>query len=322
MELLVVIAIIGMLVGLLLPAVQQARESARQMQCSNNLKNLALACLNYESSAKTYPSNGWNWYWVGDPDRGGVKQTGGWTFSILPQLEQDALAKMGQDGQPDSVTTTQKNGALTCIQTPLAVFHCPSRRAAKVYPLGKHAPVNCAATTPGSTSSATQVAKGDYAINSGSLGFVGEYSPSSLSGFPNAARTSGLSGNSYNGISFARSAVKMGQVVDGTTNTYLIGEKYLCPTQYETGVSGGDNQAFYIGQDCDNNRWGATTSMYLPMQDRQGIDYVYNYGSPHAGTFGMSMCDGSVQRITYTIDGTVHSRLSSRADKKAAKLPE
>ena len=131
-ELLVVIAIIGMLVGLLLPAVQQAREAARQMQCSNNLKNLALAALNHESSSKYYPSGGWSWSFTGDPDRGMNRhQPGGWTFSLLPFLEQNAIYQYSSNGQKD---TPDKAKASEVLQMPVGVFNCPSRRTAKVYP--------------------------------------------------------------------------------------------------------------------------------------------------------------------------------------------
>ena len=89
-ELLVVITIIGILIGLLLPAVQAAREAARQVQCSNNLKQMALACLQHEQSIGCLPSSGWGWHWAGDPDRGfGKKQPGGWLFSIFPYMGLD-----------------------------------------------------------------------------------------------------------------------------------------------------------------------------------------------------------------------------------------
>ena len=95
-ELLVVIAIIAMLVALLLPAVQSARESARRVQCLNRVKQLALSVMNHESAHAYLPGGGWGWRWVGDPDRGfGNNQPGGWTYSVLPFLEETALWSMG-----------------------------------------------------------------------------------------------------------------------------------------------------------------------------------------------------------------------------------
>ena len=84
-ELLVVIAIIGILVGLLLPAVQQAREAARRTYCSNNLKQLSLGCMTFYSANNHFPSGGWGFDWTGDPDRGsGIEQPGGWAYQVLP----------------------------------------------------------------------------------------------------------------------------------------------------------------------------------------------------------------------------------------------
>jgi prepilin-type N-terminal cleavage/methylation domain-containing protein len=91
-ELLAVIAIIGILIAQLLPAVQSARESARNLTCKNHLKQMGLAIHSHVDATEHFPTNGWGWYFVGDPERGtGMEQTGGWIFIILPFLEEGNL---------------------------------------------------------------------------------------------------------------------------------------------------------------------------------------------------------------------------------------
>jgi prepilin-type N-terminal cleavage/methylation domain-containing protein len=111
-ELLVVIAIIGILVALLLPAVQAAREAARRTACKNHVRQLALASLVHEDAVGIFPSGGWGWNWVGDNDRGtGADQPGGWVFSLLPFIEETSGYDLAGDGSPDQITDQQRQGA-------------------------------------------------------------------------------------------------------------------------------------------------------------------------------------------------------------------
>ncbi len=307
-ELLVVIAIIGMLVGLLLPAVQQAREAARQSQCGNNLKQFGIATLNYESKVKSFPSGGWHWYMIGDADRGfGENQCGSWQFSLLPFMEQDALfqlSSLSEDITKDPSSTKKSNGK-TLLSTPLSFFNCPSRRRAKLYKFGS----SSASSQLYNGTAPTEVPRSDYAANYGDNNSSCETSTLTPATYPAAAKFTWAT-ETATGICFRHSSVMDGEIRDGLSNTFLYGEKYLASNLYETGTCTADNEGVYFGCVNDNQR----SSYSNPLQDRSGYNGLTNWGSPHAGTFGMVMCDGAVKRISYSTDISTLRNLGNRND--------
>ncbi len=129
-ELLVSIAIIGILVGLLLPAVQAAREAARRMVCQNHLKQIGLGFHMHHSSIGWFPTGGWGWDWTGDADRGfDERQPGGWTYNLLPFIEQNDLHDLDRGFDPVLKATR----AADRIQVPLEILVVP-RGAMANYP--------------------------------------------------------------------------------------------------------------------------------------------------------------------------------------------
>jgi prepilin-type N-terminal cleavage/methylation domain-containing protein len=315
-ELLVVIAIIGILVSLLLPAVQSAREAARSAQCKNNLKQIGLAMVMHEKAQGFYPSCGWGWNWVGDPDRGfGPQQPGGWIYNILPFVEQQGLHDLGL-GKADG-DAGAKADATKMTMTPLAVMNCPTRRRAVVYPLtygGGHNAQNANNTT--------HVARNDYAANAGDYQ-CGEPNAGE-NGYPagDAASSRPACQSSYTGISYNRSQVRTGHVTDGHSNTIFAGEKYLDPLNYTTGNDGADNTSMYQGHDWDVIRWGglasitpsaAGTSLH-PKRDQAGVADISRFGSAHAAGLHVVLGDGSVRQISFGIDPATFQRLTNRRD--------
>jgi prepilin-type N-terminal cleavage/methylation domain-containing protein/prepilin-type processing-associated H-X9-DG protein len=328
-ELLVVITIIGILIALLLPAVQAAREAARRMQCSNNLKQIGLAWHMHLERAGFFPSGGWADYWTGDPDQGfGRRQPGGWGFSILPFIEQQGLFDMGggQAGWPPS--TAKKSAFLVRMQTPVVAYYCPTRRPA-VATLG----YNFGSTPPNwGPHNNEPLAKTDYAANSGSGAAAPGWGHVNSLTYPTSETFSwppeSAAGN-WNGVNFCRSEIKTADIKDGLSSTYMVGEKYLDPNCYSDGhLCGGDDEGPFIGVNGDANRRSAAdppgsspgTVPIAPYQDQPGYGGFQGYegwGSAHASGFNMALCDGSVRSISYSIDARTHACLGNRDDGQA-----
>ena len=334
-ELLVVIAIIGVLVALLLPAIQAAREAARRNSCKNNLKQLALGCLNHESQTGHYPTGGWGDDWIGDPDRGyGRLQPGGWIYNILPFIEQNALHALPADGLKSTVTAQQNTGAGQMLRQPIAIINCPSRRSG-VFLAGPVADAHNANIDPNDL-----IGRSDYAGNGGTQtplgGGPGNYQAidefrllDQFSTIGTVCRDKDDSNKFYNGIFCQQSEIAIRNIEDGTANTYLVGEKYLNQNFYEgpsdaetsgNKFASGDNETWCTGMNNDNYR----DSGRIPRADSltpvtgeslRG-DGSSIFGSAHDGSFNMAYCDGHIEAISYDIDLQVHRNNSNRSDGK------
>ena len=266
-ELLVVIAIIAVLVGLMVPAVQSARESARQIECKNNLKQMGLGFQSHHEANSVWPASGWGFGWMGDPNMGhSRRQPGGWMYNILPYTDYTNLWELGLNVGTSYTDSNRMNCVGELNRTPTKFMNCPSRRANKPYP-------NTAQQTTYNAVVQTVHARADYAVNGGNYsnpqmtvdlpGCAGSssaiYANSSAAKWNDLDKNCGDMGNDRNsGISYIASQYSEADVKDGLSNTLCIGEKYLPINDYFDGTNGCDNGPAYQGYDWDTTRWGPT----------------------------------------------------------------
>lgn len=325
-ELLVVIAIIGILVALLLPAVQAAREAARRSECTSHQKNIVLAMLNHESTHGSWPASGWKGHWSGDPDRGaGANQPGAWLFGILPFIEEQATYDMGSGakGAERKALLGKRDG------TTLPWANCPTRRSGGPYPQTITNLLSGDGTGAASRYTATAQARGDYAASVGDeTNFDGKclsLAPDAYNvfkpGFPPPITT-------FSGVSFCGVAVKSRNITDGLSKTIAIGERYVPVKDYETGNWLGDDWNMYVGFQDDTVRstyYGGRYVTHNPVQDSDVLSGAQAaaarelFGSAHPGGCLFGMCDGSVSLVAYDVDPQVFRQMGHRADGGSTK---
>jgi len=306
-ELLVVIAIIGVLFAILLPAVLAARESARRVQCQNNLRQLALAMQHHNDAIGHLPSAGWGGSWTPHPDRGsGKSQPGGWLYGLLPYLEQTGLRQLGAGSS--SIGQREVKVAML-VRTSLNVTQCPSRRSGGPFTISFPA-----AFTPFGSIPVAYAARSDYAANAGCqrrCEIEAYGGPQSLEegdhpGFPWPDVTD------HNGVCFLRSELPLASVHRGLSQTYLVGEKHLYSRSYHDGTDHGDDWSMYAGYQDDNSRCTFLPPLRDAAPDPASDAQRCRFGSAHPSGWNVAYCDGAVSFLSHSADSEIHTRSGDR----------
>ena len=353
-ELLVVIAIIGVLVGLLLPAVQAAREAARRMSCANNIRQIAMACINHESARKQLPGSVGNFTpfrdIITDPQPNTPWSPGqvSWMTNILPYIEQDSLFRnvdMTRDVSNDprnlsGPTLPTVNSNPWIAQQRVSLYRCPSDTTPTVLP-----------SRAQRSSSGQQYAVTSYKGVAGSNWAWGAHStlnsndPNNLTFFNSDPyfKNNGNGIGNGNGIFFAGyvgpgpSPVStnnnlgvpcntlIAAVKDGLSNTLMVGES--------------------VGSFTDHNWWfwfnGSVATVAIPLNANPVCtqdtniplrkryetcfqDWQNNYGftSDHSVGANFAGADGSVRFISNTVDTNVYRALGGMAEGFTAAMPD
>jgi prepilin-type N-terminal cleavage/methylation domain-containing protein len=305
-ELLVVIAIIAILIALLVPAVQKVREASSVAQCKNNLKQVGLAFQSHHDTFKVFPSGGTDWtasnsrIMVHGVPADYNSQSWGWMYQILPYLEQNTLWSHASDFE--------------IAETPVFMYICPSFRGPIIKPYSQS----------GDTTT-TKRAMNDYIANVGTA--QGTYDGAIV---PSKHGYSGVSG-------LVR---KITDITDGTSSTFLVGEKFVDPAKAwnaddtsdcaddQGWVNGWDNDAIGCaeggGVGTVVNQDGVAVELPKQIDPKKGDqdNCGQNFGSIHPASCLFVFCDGSVHAIPYDIDPTVFGRLCKINDGKPTGFEE
>jgi prepilin-type N-terminal cleavage/methylation domain-containing protein/prepilin-type processing-associated H-X9-DG protein len=313
-ELLVVIAIIGILVALLLPAIQAAREAARRTQCINQLKQMGTALLNHENALGEFPTGGTEpWHDEGGEDTRFGKGYG-WMVQILPYVENTALKDISKGyGRGDIERDQEVRG------TPVPLYFCPSKRGIVVRVTSKSAE-DCsrgcalndyAGVTPANVLDINHLSNGWFwqGITHGNIERLYQRGTFALGGkkynvsFQGVITRTGLGGG-----------CKTKDITDGLSNTVAIGEKRLYTNRYELG-DWHDDIGWTDGWDPDIMRFtGYQPGPDIVSPPVEPAGFGYHFGSSHPSVFNAVFADGHVAQIEYEIDLVVFNAMGDRED--------
>jgi prepilin-type N-terminal cleavage/methylation domain-containing protein/prepilin-type processing-associated H-X9-DG protein len=270
-ELLTVIAIIALLIGILLPAVQRVREAANRIKCANHLKQIGLALQNYHDAHKRLPPSRL-------PNEGPS-----WAWEILPQLEQENVYREWLAGKP--VYQVSK----PALKTSIGVYFCPSRRSAGG--VSESFTQNAVCTSTQSISGSL----GDYAASIGTTG-------------ADVPVATGSGDIAPNGAFVAFRGLKLADVTDGLSHTFLVGEKHVPRNQFgrfpwDCGIFDGHNAV------CSTRSAGPV----FPLAN-SNMNQGWTFGSYHPTLCQFAYCDGHVQRLKNSIKLDTLALLAQRND--------
>ncbi|QDU27254.1 hypothetical protein ETAA8_23410 [Anatilimnocola aggregata] len=282
-ELLVVIAIIGVLVALLLPAVQAAREAARRSQCLNHLKQIGLAVHNYHDTYNYLPNS-----------RRDASFT--WQAQILPGLEQSSLYAKWKFG-PSFDTQLQE-----CREAKITVYFCPSRRSASsAQPITE---------TMDSGPSTTGVGS-DYAICSGNSALSNNdywQANSSNQAADGVGTIFNASGTVTPGDPSFKAGPRLTDITDGTSNTIMAGDKHI----YVQGL----NKISYEGPAFNGDKGHSYRPLGVsyPLSKGPMDKATKAFGSAHPGVTNFVLCDGSVRAFSNGGNATMLGYMAGKDD--------